>query len=51
VEFVIQADGSVKLEPATIDLRTLKGSLAAYVKRPVTLEAMKEAVRKRFRKS
>ncbi len=51
VEFIIQDDGSVNLEPATVDLRTLKGCLSAYVTRPVTLKAMKAAVRKRFRKS
>ena len=50
IEFVIQADGSVKVEPATVDLRSLKGCLSAYVTRPVTLEAMKAAVRKRFQK-
>jgi antitoxin PrlF len=51
IEFVIQADGSVRLEPATVDLRSLKGCLSAYVKKPVTLEAMKAAVAKRFRNS
>ena len=51
IEFVIQADGSVRLEPATVALRSLKGCLSAYVKKPVTLEAMKAAVTKRFRNS
>lgn len=48
VEFVIHPDGSVRLEPATVDVRSLKGCLAGSVTRPVTVEAMKAAVRKRF---
>ncbi len=50
IEFVIAPDGSVRIEPATADIRALRGCLAPYVKAPVTAEAMKAAVRTRFRK-
>jgi antitoxin PrlF len=50
IEFVKAADGSVRIEPVKVDIRSLKGSLRAYVKKPVSVEAMKAAVRKRFRK-
>ena len=50
IEFVINPDGSVRMDPATLDVRSLKGCLSAYVKEPVTVEAMKAAIRKRFKK-
>ena len=50
IEFVLAPDGSVRLEPVTKDIRDLKGSLRSYVRAPVTVEAMKDAVRKRFRR-
>jgi len=30
-----------------VDLRSLKGSLSAFVSRPITLQEMKDAIRKR----
>jgi len=50
IEFVIAQDGSVRLAPATVDIRSLRGCLSEYVSKPVTVEAMKAAVRQRFRK-
>jgi AbrB family looped-hinge helix DNA binding protein len=50
IEFILAPDGSVRLEAVTRDIRTLKGSLRSYVTAPVTVEAMKDAVRQRSRK-
>lgn len=49
IEFVLAPDGSVRLEAVTRDIRTLKGSLREYVTAPLSVEAMKAAVRKRSR--
>lgn len=49
IEFVIALDGTVRLDPAIFDVRSLKGCLSAYVRKPVTVEAMKAAVRNRFK--
>ena len=50
LEFVIAPDGLVRLEPATVDVRSLKGCLSAYVTKPVTVEAMKTAIKRRFQR-
>jgi AbrB family looped-hinge helix DNA binding protein len=47
VDFVIQADGTVTVEPAVQGVERLKGLLAVKGQRPVSVEAMHEAVRKR----
>ena len=51
IEFVKASDGSVRIEPVKVDLRSLRGSLRAFVKKPITLKAMQAAVRQRFQKS
>lgn len=43
VEFLIDANGTVTLVPATADVRKLKGMIPAG-KKPITLEAMQEAI-------
>lgn len=48
LDFVIQPDGRVVLLPATIDVRELKGVLSRKRMRPVSLEQMNSAIRKRF---
>ena len=47
IEFSIGPEGGVQIEAATVDLRSLKGSLSAFVSRPITLQEMKDAIRKR----
>ena len=43
MEFLIDANGTVTLVPATADVRRLKGMIPAG-KKPVTLQAMQEAI-------
>jgi antitoxin PrlF len=50
IEFVIQPDGAVRVDALSVDIRSLQGSLRRYVKKPVTVEDMRKAVRDRFRK-
>lgn len=45
VEFIIDASGTVTMIPATADVRKLKGMIPAG-KKPVTLDAMQEAIEK-----
>ena len=47
VEFILQNDGEVLVRPATEDVRGLKGLLRAPGRKPVSLQAMREAVRRR----
>ena len=51
VEFVIQDDRTVLLKPATIDVSALKGLLRRPGTKPVSLERMKQAVKRRFRRA
>lgn len=46
LEFVVEDDGRVMVLPATVDATELKGILKPPA-RPVTVEAMKQAIRKR----
>jgi antitoxin PrlF len=50
IEFVIQPDGAVRVDALSVDIRSLQGSLRRYVKKPITVEDMRKAVRDRFRK-
>ena len=47
LDFVIQADGTVVVRPGTIRVSELKGLLHREGSPPVSVERMKEAVRKR----
>ena len=49
IDFVIAADGSVMLRPATVHVRELKGMLHRKNMKPVSVDAMNEAIRTRFR--
>jgi antitoxin PrlF len=49
IDFVIQSDGTVIVRPATLDVRELKGILHRKNMKAVSVHAMNEAVRKRFR--
>ncbi len=46
LEFVVEDDGRVMVLPATLDAAELRGILKAPT-RPVAVEAMKQAIRKR----
>ena len=46
LEFVVEEDGRVVVLPATVDASDLKGILKAPSE-PVTVKAMKQAIRKR----
>lgn len=49
LDFIIQADGTVIVRPATIHVSQLKGILHRKDMKPVSIEAMDQAVRGRFR--
>jgi len=50
LDFVVQDDGDVLIRPATEDVRRLKGMLHRPGGKPVSVAAMKQAIRKRGRK-
>lgn len=47
VDFVIQPDGTIVVEPAVQQVGALKGLLATKGQRPISVNAMHEAIRKR----
>lgn len=49
IDFVIDNNGKVVLEPATLDVKELEGILHKPGMKIVSVEGMKKAVRKRFR--
>ena len=49
IDFLIRSDGTVVLRPATIHVRELKGFLHRRNMKPVSVDAMNDAIRKRFR--
>lgn len=44
VRFVRRSDGTVVVEPETVDVRSLAGILKGKLKRTLTIEAMDEAI-------
>jgi len=48
IDFVIEADGSVVLRPATVHVSELKGFLHRKGMKAVSIGAMNAAIRKRF---
>jgi AbrB family looped-hinge helix DNA binding protein len=44
VRFTRREDGTVVVEPETVDVRSLRGSLKGFAKRVVTVEEMNEAI-------
>jgi AbrB family looped-hinge helix DNA binding protein len=48
IEFVVEENGKVVLEPATHDIRELEGILHRSGMKTITDDDMKKAVRKRF---
>jgi len=51
LDFIIQADGAVIVRPATVHVSQLKGILNRKNMKVVSVDAMNEAIRKRFRAS
>ncbi|GJL50895.1 MAG: AbrB family transcriptional regulator [Nitrospirales bacterium] len=49
VEFLVGSDGRITVWPVTSDVKTLKG-IIPKPKKPVTLEAMRAAIRRRGRR-
>jgi len=49
IDFIIHADGSVSVQPVTVHVKELKGMLHRRKMKPVSLDAMNLAIRKRFR--
>ena len=47
VEFIVRDDGEVLVKPATEDIRKLKGLLHRAGRKPVSLQAMRAAIRQR----
>ncbi|HHN64694.1 MAG TPA: AbrB/MazE/SpoVT family DNA-binding domain-containing protein [Nitrospirae bacterium] len=50
VDFVVDEDGKVILQPATVDVRELEGILYRADRKTVPLKEMKKAVRNRFKR-
>jgi antitoxin PrlF len=51
VEFVIRDNGEVVVCPAVLDARQLKGIFAQNGRKPVSIEQMNRAIRRRARRS
>lgn len=49
IDFIIEKAGKVVIEPATADVKELEGILYKPGRKAVTVEEMKQAVKKRFR--
>ena len=49
VDFIVEEDGRVVLEPATLDVSDLEGILHRPGMKAVSVEDMKKAVAKRFK--
>jgi antitoxin PrlF len=51
IDFVIREDGEVYVRPVILDVRKLKGQMKKSGRKPVSIEDMEKAVRKRAGKS
>jgi antitoxin PrlF len=51
IDFVIREDGEVYVRPVVLDVRELKGQMKKPARKPVSLEEMENAVRKRAGRS
>jgi AbrB family looped-hinge helix DNA binding protein len=49
LDFIIEQDGRVVVRPAVLDVRDLKGVLARAGRKPVSVEQMNRAIRRRAR--
>lgn len=51
IDFVIREDGGVYVRPVVVDVRELKGLMKKPGRKPVSVDDMKKAVRKRAGRS
>ena len=51
IDFIIENEGKVVIEPATVDVKELEGILHKPGRKAVSVDDMKLAVKKRFRKN
>lgn len=51
IDFVIEDDGKVMLEPATLDVKELEGILHKPGMKAVTVKEMKAAIKRRFKRT
>lgn len=49
IDFVIDKEGKVVIEPATLDAKELEGILYRPHRKAISIEGMKAALKKRFR--
>jgi AbrB family looped-hinge helix DNA binding protein len=49
IDFLVRPDGVVVLRPATLNVRELKGMLHRKNMKAVSVDAMNEAIRRRFK--
>lgn len=50
IDFIIEDKGKVVLEPATLDVKDIEGVLYSPRRKAISVEDMKMAVKKRFRR-
>lgn len=50
IDFIIEREGRVVIEPSTVDVKELEGILHKPGKKAVSVEDMNQAIRKRFGK-
>lgn len=50
IDFIIEREGRVVIEPSTVDVKELEGILHKPGKKAVSVEDMKQAIKKRFGK-
>lgn len=50
IDFIIEKEGKVVIEPATLDVKELEGILHRPHRKAISLQEMKTAVQRRFRR-
>jgi AbrB family looped-hinge helix DNA binding protein len=49
IDFIVESEGRVVIEPATVDVKELEGILYKPYRKVVSVEEMKTAIKKRFK--
>lgn len=50
IDFIIEDEGKVVIEPATLDVKDIEGVLFNPKRKAVSVEDMKRAIKKRFKR-
>lgn len=50
IDFIIEEEGKVVIEPATLDVKDIEGVLFNPKRKAVSVEDMKRAIKKRFKR-